>query len=112
MIVLNKDLSLYVHIPFCIRKCLYCDFSSFSGMDNYFVDYIKCLCREIEDMSADFSNRTVNTIFLGGGTPSVLPTHLLGKVIDTIIKKYNVANNAEISIETNPGRSMRKIFLK
>lgn len=100
---MNKDLSLYVHIPFCIRKCLYCDFPSFSGMDNYFDDYIKCLCREIEDMSADFSDRTVNTIFLGGGTPSVLPTHLLGKVIDTIIKKYNVANNAEISIETNPG---------
>ena len=54
-------------------------------------------------MSADFSDRTVNTVFFGGGTPSVLPARLLGKVIDTIITKYNVANNAEISIETNPG---------
>lgn len=99
---MNRNLSLYIHIPFCIRKCLYCDFPSFSGMNAYFADYVNTLCTEISEASSEFADRKVKTIFFGGGTPTVLKPKLLGKIIDTVISNYDV-ENAEITIESNPG---------
>lgn len=99
---MKKNLSLYIHIPFCIKKCLYCDFPSFGGMDAYFDEYVNLLCSEISEASSQFTDRKIKTVFIGGGTPTVLPPRLLGKIMNTVLSKYDV-DDAEITIESNPG---------
>ncbi|MEA4973485.1 MAG: radical SAM family heme chaperone HemW [Candidatus Metalachnospira sp.] len=99
---MKKNVSLYIHIPFCIKKCLYCDFPSFGGMNAYFEDYVNALCSEISEASSEFTDRKIKTIFIGGGTPTILQPRFLGKIMDTVFTKYDV-DDAEISIESNPG---------
>lgn len=100
---MKDKVSLYIHIPFCIRKCLYCDFPSFSGMESVFDDYVRMLCREIDETYSDYRGMEVKSIFVGGGTPSVLPPALLGRISDKIFSRFDVDSKAEITIETNPG---------
>ncbi|MDD5945582.1 MAG: radical SAM family heme chaperone HemW [Clostridia bacterium] len=100
---MNKNISLYIHIPFCVRKCLYCDFPSFALPENCYEDYVRTLCREMNEYAADFYGMKVKSIFIGGGTPSVLPPKLLGRIMDTVMSKFDVDSDAEISIEANPG---------
>lgn len=100
---MKDKISLYIHIPFCIRKCLYCDFPSFSGMESVFDDYVRMLCREIDETYSDYRGMEVKSIFVGGGTPSVLPPALLGRISDKIFSRFDVDSKAEITIETNPG---------
>lgn len=97
------DFGIYIHIPFCIKKCLYCDFLSFSGCENVFGDYTKALCSEIREFKAEISDRKVTSVFAGGGTPSLLPSKLMGDILDTLTDTFNVDNSAEITIEANPG---------
>lgn len=99
----DTALGIYVHIPFCIRKCNYCDFPSYSNMDNIFSQYTNALCKEIEFVSEKYKNGLVDTIFFGGGTPSVLSAKDISRICNTIQKKFRISNNAEISIEVNPG---------
>lgn len=100
---MKDKISLYIHIPFCVRKCLYCDFPSFSGMESVFDDYVRMLCREIDETYSDYRGMEVKSIFVGGGTPSVLPPALLGRISDKIFSRFDVDSKAEITIETNPG---------
>lgn len=100
---MKESISLYIHIPFCIRKCLYCDFLSFSNMDSYFSEYTDVLCSEIKELHNEISDRNVSTIFIGGGTPTILRSKEIGKIIDTVLNKCDVSDNAEITIESNPG---------
>lgn len=100
---MKDKISLYIHIPFCVRKCLYCDFPSFSGMENIFDDYVRMLCREIDETYSDYRGMEVKSIFVGGGTPSVLPPALLGRISDKIFSRFDVDSKAEITIEANPG---------
>lgn len=100
---MKDKISLYIHIPFCVRKCLYCDFPSFSGMESIFDDYVRMLCREIDETYSDYRGMEVKSIFIGGGTPSVLPPALLGRISDKIFSRFDVDSQAEITIETNPG---------
>lgn len=100
---MKDKISLYIHIPFCVRKCLYCDFPSFSGMESIFDDYVRMLCREIDETYSDYRGMEVKSIFIGGGTPSVLPPALLGRISDKIFSRFDVDSKAEITIETNPG---------
>lgn len=100
---MKDKISLYIHIPFCVRKCLYCDFPSFSGMESIFDDYVRMLCREIDETYSDYRGMEVKSIFVGGGTPSVLPPDLLGRISDKIFSRFDVDSKAEITIETNPG---------
>lgn len=100
---MKDKISLYIHIPFCVRKCLYCDFPSFSGMESIFDDYVRMLCREIDETYSDYRGMEVKSIFVGGGTPSVLPPALLGRISDKIFSRFDVDSKAEITIETNPG---------
>ncbi len=96
-----KKLGIYVHIPFCIKKCLYCDFNSFSDKDEYKEEYINALADEIN--SADFlSKYEIKSIFFGGGTPTCLPIKDLSFILSKI-NRNKIAKNAEISIEANPG---------
>jgi oxygen-independent coproporphyrinogen-3 oxidase len=106
--------SLYVHIPFCRAKCAYCDFNSYSGLDHLFEKYVRALQTEMRWVnSAQQIGATVpcrrgrslkaNTIYLGGGTPTVLPLALLGEVLDACREHFILAEGAEITVEANPG---------
>lgn len=105
-----KQLSIYIHIPFCKKKCLYCDFPSFSGCENIYEDYVNSLVSELSENAGEYSEYEIATIFLGGGTPTVLPPKQLGRVLDTVLNMYNVRNDAEITIEANPGTVNAQIF--
>ncbi len=98
---MNKELEIYVHIPFCVKKCNYCDFLSFPMDNTAKENYVKALIQEIK-LKADF-NASVTSIYFGGGTPSALRPSFLADILNIIKSKFNVANNAEITIEVNPG---------
>ena len=97
-----RDISLYIHIPFCIKKCLYCDFNSFSDKNGYFEKYKNSLLSEINNFEKA-QGLKVNTIFIGGGTPSLLPSSFIYEILDALGEKFYIEKNAEISIEANPG---------
>lgn len=96
-----KDIGIYIHIPFCKSKCYYCDFTSFANKEDMIDEYISCVINELRNKARHSYN--VKTIFIGGGTPSYIDEQQIEKIITTIRKYYNVSENAEISIEVNPG---------
>ena len=98
-----KELSLYIHIPFCVKKCLYCDFLSAPATNAAREQYLLALGYEIEARSEDYKDREVISIFFGGGTPSILTVEELTRLFTKIKSSYNLAKNCEISIEVNPG---------
>lgn len=98
-----RDLSLYIHIPFCRRKCLYCDFLSASASDGEMENYVNLLCREIEEQAVFYREHRVISLFLGGGTPSLLPAERIGGILKQVRDCFSVAEDVEITIECNPG---------
>ena len=96
----KQELGIYIHIPFCKRKCYYCDFISYDNKCNEIPEYIESLSQEIEEF--DFSNYQTNSIYIGGGTPSYMDSKYINKIVDKIYQKAN-CKNAEITIEVNPG---------
>ncbi len=96
------EIGVYIHIPFCVKKCLYCDFNSFSGKEEYFEEYKNSIVKEIEKFETD-RELTVKTIFIGGGTPSVMPAEFICDILNAVGNKFNADKNSEISIEVNPG---------
>lgn len=94
-----KEISLYIHIPFCKQRCFYCDFPTFAGREKFREDYINALVKEIESKC---SNYIIKTIFIGGGTPSHLEVKELEKLL-SCVEKLNLSENVEYSIECNPG---------
>jgi len=103
--------SLYFHIPFCTTRCGYCDFNTYAGVTRLIPDYVKALCKEVESYAdlSDFSSE-VHTIYFGGGTPSLLPIDELKKIISTANLNYRVQNDAEITLEANPGSVDKDYF--
>ena len=106
-----NSIALYIHIPFCEKKCYYCDFNSYSGKKHLIDHYIEALKKEIELYSPILEKYKISTIFLGGGTPSILTGSQIGEIMDTISKYYSLEESAEISIEANPG-TLNKYKLK
>ena len=98
-----NNLSIYIHIPFCVRKCNYCDFLSAPCEEKTKQEYVEALCREIEQRAEQFKNRKVDTVFFGGGTPSILSAGQIEKVMLTIKSRFHILDDAEISMEMNPG---------
>lgn len=94
-----NDISLYVHIPFCQQKCNYCAFVSFCANEEIIEDYIDVLCHEIKTRKV---SRPVRTIYIGGGTPSVLSEACLKKLVDCIFDNFEVNKDVEFTIEANP----------
>ena len=95
-------ISLYIHIPFCAQKCLYCDFPSFARKDHLRKAYIEALNKEIISLREKHNNLEINTIFIGGGTPSVLEANELECLLKEVAK-LNMAKEVEYSMECNPG---------
>lgn len=93
-------MELYIHIPFCIRKCAYCDFLSFPSAEEERKRYVKALLEEIYGAE---ERGDVVTIFFGGGTPSILAGQEILRIMDVVREKYSVARDAEITLEANPG---------
>ncbi len=100
---MKQDFGIYIHIPFCVRKCLYCDFLSFACDKDAQEKYMEALYNEIKAFGPFIRNREVSSIFIGGGTPSVVEPRLLGRVLGFIKENYNVNPDAEITMELNPG---------
>lgn len=101
----EKELGIYIHIPFCKQKCYYCDFVSFSNKEEYIEKYVETVKREID--SYDLSNYNITTIYIGGGTPSRIPSEkiqeILEKIKQKIPKNQTRWEDIEITIELNPG---------
>ena len=98
-----KNLQIYVHIPFCFKKCAYCDFLSFSCDEKTQLEYADALIREIEFYGPQMKDYFVSTIFVGGGTPTWLDEDKMVEILDTIYTYFNVSADAEITMECNPG---------
>ena len=96
-------LELYIHIPFCIRKCVYCDFLSFPSGEEERARYVERLTEEIEEAGAVSGDYVVTAIFLGGGTPSVLAPEQTKRILQAVKENFYVAEDAEITTEVNPG---------
>ena len=108
-----KTLGLYLHIPFCRSKCLYCDFCSFPhAKEERMSEYAAALCRDLQKHANACRGYTVDTVFFGGGTPTTLPAHLIEGLMGEIYKHYNVSKTAEITAECNPVTGERELFAR
>ena len=97
-----KTLTLYIHIPFCYIKCPYCDFNTYSQIENLFNSYTIALKKEIELWSKPLANSQIQSVFFGGGTPSYLPIKSIKSLMHSIFSSFNLNNDAEITFECNP----------
>lgn len=100
---MKKNLQIYVHIPFCVQKCLYCDFLSFAAEERVQEDYVNALLEEIRHYGEKMTDYDVTTIYIGGGTPSYVNHVWIETVLAEIYENFSIKPNVEISIECNPG---------
>jgi oxygen-independent coproporphyrinogen-3 oxidase len=106
----QEPVGLYLHIPFCESKCIYCDFNSYAHMESKFAPFVSALCADIRRGVAgslpnedDCAGARISTVFFGGGTPSVLQPEQISRILDAVSDRYVLAPDAEISMEANPG---------
>lgn len=97
------NIGLYIHIPFCRQKCLYCDFPSFAGKEGMMQAYVDALTAEIRSRGKEYHGKEVVSVFFGGGTPTALPIPMLEQLMQAVYESWNVAEDAEITTEANPG---------
>ena len=95
-------LGLYIHVPFCKSKCSYCDFYSLAGAEGRMDAYVKAVCRHLTETAPQAARHTVDTVYFGGGTPTLLGSKRLKAILAVIGKKFKVARDAEITFEANP----------
>ncbi len=98
---MNQTLGLYLHIPFCIKKCDYCDFYSLCG-DTLKDRYTEALLLHMQDYAPSAATRTVDTVFIGGGTPTTLPREMMLELLDGVKRHFAIAPGVEWTMETNP----------
>lgn len=99
----DKEMELYVHIPFCVKKCGYCDFLSFTAEEGVQRAYVEALVNELAFYGREFGRCRIPTIYIGGGTPSWLKEEYIAAVMEQIHRSFSVPEDAEVSIECNPG---------
>ena len=103
---LLQPASIYLHIPFCRKRCAYCDFTTYAGLDALIPVYAGALAHEINlvaDSRNESASLSIHTIYIGGGTPSLLPPHLLRQILAAMRQSFDISPDAEITIEANPG---------
>ena len=89
---------VYVHIPFCLRKCAYCDFCSYAGLEALHDNYVRALETELARCQEDWRAITFDTLYFGGGTPTVLEDHQLRQLLDCLIRCFSLSAQAEITV--------------
>ncbi len=94
---------IYFHTPFCVKKCKYCDFSSFENKDEFIMSYFEAASREIEEKAKRYGDESVESVYFGGGTPTAVRSEYAVKTLELIKRLFRVKNDAEITIEANPG---------
>ncbi|WP_289293420.1 radical SAM family heme chaperone HemW [Romboutsia ilealis] len=105
-------LGLYIHVPFCAQKCNYCDFNSYKKEEkNQKTDYLISIRKEMELYKEEFKSKEFTSVFLGGGTPSILTPEELTTLMENIYSNFNIGKDAEITMECNPG-TLDKVKLK
>lgn len=107
---LMSNMGLYIHIPFCIKKCNYCDFYSLSANENMYDEYVSDLLDNIKYWSNKLKNRTIDSVYFGGGTPSVLGTERLLRILSAVSEGFNLSHDTEITIEINPASNIKLDF--
>lgn len=100
---MNKELQLYVHIPFCVKKCAYCDFLSFTVHGGVYKRYTEALIKEIQERARALRGYNITTVFVGGGTPSILPSGQMTSILNELHRNFTIEAGAEITLEANPG---------
>jgi len=105
-----KQLSIYIHYPFCESKCPYCDFNSHVRKEINHHEFLKSYCQELEYFASKIKQREVVSIFFGGGTPSLMPNFLLAGILEKIAKLFIVKEDCEITLEANPSSSESEKF--
>jgi oxygen-independent coproporphyrinogen-3 oxidase len=95
--------ALYVHVPFCRARCTYCDFNTYAGLESLMPAYVAAVCREIKTMGEQWGRLTLPAVYFGGGTPSIMPLDLLAELLQVARFTFHVSDDAEISLEANPG---------
>jgi len=103
-----KKLGLYIHIPYCLKKCNYCDFYSVPTTSGVPDEYLSALFQHMSEYSLQTSEYTVDTVFIGGGTPSLLDERQINTLFKTVYQSFNVAKKAEVTVEANPGTVDKK----
>lgn len=103
------NIGLYIHIPFCRQKCLYCDFPSFAGKEGMMQAYVDALTAEIKSRRKEYPKKKVVSIFFGGGTPTALEIPMLEQLMQAVWESWDIAEDAEITTEANPGTLDRKM---
>ncbi len=106
-----KSISIYIHIPFCVKKCQYCDFLSAPADSRAQEVYLRALKQEIREQAARYREYEVKTVFIGGGTPTAVPCENLCEVLKTVFSFYRMNPHAEISMEANPGTVTKEALL-
>lgn len=101
-------LGLYIHVPFCAQKCYYCDFNSYKINSNQKKEYLINIEREMKFYEGEFKDKCFDTVFFGGGTPSILTVDELKELVNNINENFNIKKDAEITIECNPGTINRE----
>ena len=109
--ILLKEVGIYIHIPFCKRKCFYCDFCSFECNENTHKEYIKALINEIRAFNVD-EDMVIKTLYVGGGTPSFIDESYIEQVIEVLKEKYIFDDKIEATIEVNPGTANKEKIKK
>ena len=97
-----KPLGLYIHIPFCKSKCIYCDFYSLPSSEEKMDRYVSALCRQLAEIAPRAAAHEVDTVYFGGGTPSWLGEKRLRQILKTVEKRYRLAKKPEVTLEANP----------
>ncbi|RME57127.1 MAG: radical SAM family heme chaperone HemW, partial [Caldilineae bacterium] len=103
-------LGLYIHIPFCIQKCPYCDFNTYAKLEHLHQAFVDALCREMAQWAERLPTRRIATVFVGGGTPTVLSPGQLIQILDTVRELFRLEPGHEITCEANPGAVDREKF--
>lgn len=96
--------SIYIHIPFCLQRCRYCDFNTYAGMQSYLPEYVSALKREVEQVARSLKDPLpVHTVYFGGGTPSLLDVASIQNLLDRLRETFMLRDDVEITMEANPG---------
>ena len=107
-----QSLGVYLHIPFCDGKCNYCDFYSFKPKDNELDSYTDIMIKQVKAWSQKINNRVVDSVYFGGGTPSLLGTERLIRILSTILNSFKIAADCEITLEANPSSGSNLNFIE